>query len=371
MSKHENLVQFINELNAAKISVDVIALQEIWDVRYHELVNIPGYKPLIYKKRRNMRGGGVGFFIKNSLNGEIIENLSPFENKIFESLTIQLTYPSSHKTILLTSAYRSNGTLPNLSQRQQMEQFQEIFGNLIFELQQTRKESYIFMDANINLLDLEKSDAQTYMNLLFAAGYLQGIFKATRIQNESKSLIDHIHFNNIQAEISSGVIISDISDHFFTFICAQSNTLKPAQINNTVSRDFSLQNLENFKRALSVIDWEPVLSCNDVENAYDCFWSAYTNAYKTNFPLKRKRFNKNYNCTHKFMTVGLLTSRRTKNKLFAKAVSEPNVVNKNRYKQYRPEAVVGLAGRVSNLLFSVHYARFLCRNVHLSYISNP
>ncbi len=54
-----------------------------------------------------------------------------------------------------------------------------------------------------------------YMNLLFAAGYLQGIFKATRIQNESKSLIDHIHFNNIQAKISSGVIISDISDHFF------------------------------------------------------------------------------------------------------------------------------------------------------------
>ncbi len=140
-----------------------------------------------------------------------------------------------------------------------MEEFQEHFGNLIFELQQTKKESYIFMDANINLLDLEKSDAQTYMNLLFAAGYLQGIFKATRIQNDSKSLIDHIHFNNIQAEISSGVIISDISDHFFTFVCPQSNTLKPPRINKTVSRDFSLQNLENFKRDLSVIDWEPVL----------------------------------------------------------------------------------------------------------------
>ena len=28
----------------------------------------------------------------------------------------------------------------------------------------------------------------------------------------------------------------------------------------------------------------------------------------------------------------------------------------------RPEAVVGLAGRVSTLLFSAHHARFLCRN---------
>jgi hypothetical protein len=35
------------------------------------------------------------------------------------------------------------------------------------------------------------------------------------------------------------------------------------------------------------------------------------------------------------MTIGLLTSRRTKSKLFAKAVSEPNVVNKNRSKQYK------------------------------------
>jgi hypothetical protein len=35
------------------------------------------------------------------------------------------------------------------------------------------------------------------------------------------------------------------------------------------------------------------------------------------------------------MTVGLLTSRRTKNKLFAKAVSDPNDVNKNHYKQYK------------------------------------
>jgi hypothetical protein len=68
-------------------------------------------------------------------------------------------------------------------------------------------------DANINLLELENQNPQNYMNLLFAAGYLQGILKATRIQNASRSLIDHIHFNNISNDILSGVIISDISDH--------------------------------------------------------------------------------------------------------------------------------------------------------------
>jgi hypothetical protein len=315
--------------------VDVIAIQEIWDVRYPELICIPGFKPLIYKKRRDMRGGGVGFFIKNNLNGKIVENLSPFTNKIFESLTIELTYPSSHKTILLTSAYRSNGIIANMTQAQQMEQFHDLFGSLIFDLQQTKKESFIFMDANINLLDLENNDALSYMNMLFACGYLQGIFKATRIQNNSKTLIDHIHFNNIRTNIQSGVIISDVSDHFFTFICPQPSNQKPSFIKSTVSRDFSLNKLENFKRELSLLDWTSVLNCDNVESAYDCFWTSYVNLYNTNFPLKRKRFNKNFSSINKFMTNGLLTSRRTKNKLHARAVSDPSEENVNSYKAYK------------------------------------
>ncbi len=94
------------------------------------LIYLHGFKPLIYKKRRNMRGGGVGFYIRNNLNGAIVEELSPFENKIFESLTIELSYPSSKKPVLLTNAYRSNGTIQNVTQTQQMEQFLEIFGDL-------------------------------------------------------------------------------------------------------------------------------------------------------------------------------------------------------------------------------------------------
>jgi hypothetical protein len=155
------------------------------------------------------------------------------------------------------------------------------------------------------------------------------------VRRKRHSDIDHIHFNNIRSNISSGVIISDISDHFFTFICSQPDTHKSPSINSTVSRDFSLLNLENFKRDLSVTDWEPVLNANNVENAYDCFWSAYINAYNANFPLKRKRFNKNFNSKNKFMTVGLLTSRRTKNKLFAKAASDPSDQNINRYKLFK------------------------------------
>jgi hypothetical protein len=106
------------------------------------------------------------------LTATVQENLSPFVNKIFESITIQLSYPSSRKSLLLTCAYRSNGQLPNITQTQQMDQFLELFGDLILKLQETNKESYILMDANINLLAIDNPDVRNYLNLLFAACWL-------------------------------------------------------------------------------------------------------------------------------------------------------------------------------------------------------
>jgi hypothetical protein len=93
MSKHENLIIELAELEKNNICVDVIAIQETWDIKYPDLVHINGFSPVIFKRRRGMRGGGVGFYVRNGIQSEIIEGLSPFENKIIESLTVQLTYP--------------------------------------------------------------------------------------------------------------------------------------------------------------------------------------------------------------------------------------------------------------------------------------
>ncbi len=97
-------------------------------------------------------------------------------------------------------------------------------------------------------------NSQNYMNLLFAAGYLQCVLKATRIQNASKTLIDHIHCNSISNHFRTGVFISDISDHFFTFICTSSASPKLNKTKMTVSRDFSAANLNNFKHGLGLAD---------------------------------------------------------------------------------------------------------------------
>ena len=81
-----------------------------------------------------MRGGGVGFYVRNGLNFSIMENLSPFETKIFESITIKLRYPDKPSPLLLTCAYKSNRQLVNMSANQQNDRFQAIFDELLHNL---------------------------------------------------------------------------------------------------------------------------------------------------------------------------------------------------------------------------------------------
>ena len=79
--------------------------------------------------------------------------------------------------------------------------------------------------------------------------FLNVITKATRIERNSKSLIDHIFYfsvNNKIETVSSGVIIDSPSDHFLTFveIDAKKNTEKhqarfTRNFRNSIKTDFA------------------------------------------------------------------------------------------------------------------------------------
>ncbi len=60
-SKFNALVDFITQLETLSITIDVIALQETWNITYPDLFTIPGFRPLILESRNNSRGGGGRF----------------------------------------------------------------------------------------------------------------------------------------------------------------------------------------------------------------------------------------------------------------------------------------------------------------------
>lgn len=73
-SKFENLNLFITELLTKNINVEIIAIQETWNIELPELVSIRGYHPFIFKMPEGMRGGGVGSYIKKTYRSRLLNN---------------------------------------------------------------------------------------------------------------------------------------------------------------------------------------------------------------------------------------------------------------------------------------------------------
>jgi hypothetical protein len=148
------------------------------------------------------------------------------------------------------------------------------------------------MDANIDLLKLENNIPSTFLNSCISAGYLQCITKATRFQNEARTLIDHILLSCKQNEIHTGTIISDLSDHFFTFVRTPHAAVKHVEKTKLV-RDFNQDNVNRFRALLAASDWSDVTNSQCVDGAYTAFWSNYSDLYEICFPVRKIRFNKN------------------------------------------------------------------------------
>ena len=149
-----------------------------------------------------------------------------------------------------------------------MDRFLDKFGELTAQLQQTRKDSYVLMDANINLLEMGAVASWNYVNTMFGNGFLQGVFKATRIQNNSKTLIDHILFNNLRNDVCTGTQVSDVSDHFFTFVYVGASLKSTQTHKNILQQDFSLNNLLVFRDELTIASWDEVLASDIIENFF-------------------------------------------------------------------------------------------------------
>ena len=72
-------------------------------------------------------------------------------------------------------------------------------------------------DLNIDLLKYNiHSKTNNFVDNVFSQGLLPMIHKPTRITFTCASLIDHIYSNNLTQNSLSGIIITDILDHFGT-----------------------------------------------------------------------------------------------------------------------------------------------------------
>ncbi|XP_065664693.1 uncharacterized protein LOC136086327 [Hydra vulgaris] len=117
----------------------------------------------------------------------------------------------------------------------------------------TKKHVYLTGDYNINLLNHSSNvNVQYFLNTLTQHDIIPKISKSTRITNTSSTLLDNIFTNNIHnCLLESGIIKTDITDHFPIFLITNNITDNYSALKSTIQmRQINENSLLHFRNRL-------------------------------------------------------------------------------------------------------------------------
>ena len=122
-------------------------------------------------------------------------------------------------------------------------------------------------DFNINVLDFNESKmVQSFVNLMFRHGLILTVNKPTRVTRNTATAIDHIiTISVINTEFKTGIIKTDISDHFpifFIFKCVVDTT--EAREEFIYKRNYSGNSIDTFKQKLRNVNWNDMKQCKRI-----------------------------------------------------------------------------------------------------------
>ena len=243
---------------------------------------------------------------------------------IGEIKMLNITVERMGQKFLTSAIYRSPATNPN--------QFVENL-NVFFDKIKSKNVNFHFFVGDVNI-DIKSNTEclQDYLNLLSQYGFKSLINAPTRVQNGSKSCIDHIFLKGSeQVDVKSFIIHSDITDHFPVAALLKARTSMSAN-----KKDPVIITKIDEKKLVSYMqqkNWEHVYNSATVEEGTCRFVKDITNIIdrsKVKIKLQQK-FKKR----HSWITQGLMKSVEIKQKLYIDFKNDQSNREKERnYKVY-------------------------------------
>ena len=325
-SAPSHLDEFQNYICNLNHNFSVIAMSETWfsDITI-DFYNMQGYNHE-YMYRKDRKGGGVSLFIKETIQYSVINDIVE-NNEFIESLFVELTdiCSSSGKNIIIGVVYRP----PNTS----IETFNEILEDMLCKLKPHKKSVYITGDFNINLFNSETHQpTSSFLESMFSNSLLPVINRPTRVTTNSATLIDNIFISSWQKEQISGILYTDISDHFPIFVIDVKKPISKEE-QFVITRIYAQNNIKSFQDKLREIDYSSIFNCSEPQEAFTMFHSIYKSIYDSCFPLRRIKLN--YRNRKPWLSIGLKTAIKRKNKLYVQSIKLPTMYNIFKYKEYK------------------------------------
>ena len=258
---------------------DIILLNEIWQIRDYENINIAEFKIANVSQRASHRGGGSMIYIRDTITYDKVE--SPNIENIIESTAILVN------NNVIACIYRPPSGNKN--------QFKDALTTWITN--RPNRNVYVAGDFNLNMLNQDKL---IFDSIEALTGLAPKIRDVTRVH--SNSCIDNILTNLEGTNKVSNIFIADhqglISEIKMSVKKIVQKQFKYREMKEENWRQFSIE-VENLKIKGSSINDKWTNICHDIRRAVE-----------KSFPEKQSRIKYSF-----VMSQGLLKSKNKKNKL--------------------------------------------------------
>ena len=281
-------------------NIKAIALQEVWAPDFPP--KLQGFQKFISRTRSKRKGGGIGFYLAEDLQYDIID--SPFTEGVLETLCIELKLGKNKKTRIF-NVYRP----PDSNPAELLQWITEIPISNSYH-------TIVLGDFNIDITDVRK---HALIETFADKGLGSLIDIATRQTSTTATIIDHVYSNVRKSR--SFVYTTSMSDHYSVAITLNDKRSKASKGSKRISRPLhderSLNYLLDYLKAQRVSGgWESLYNCR-TPKAFDIFEEFMKDAQEICCPVVPK--NQRKIPKHPWMTKELLKVRAKKEKLHRKA----------------------------------------------------
>ena len=167
-------------------------------------------------------------------------------------------------------------------------------------------------------------------------------------------LITFSLINIFNTNLKTGVIKTDVSDHFPIFFIDSDNDITSyPQETIFKKRIITDTKINNFRTRLSNINWSDVLKLKNPNDSYNLFIKIFSKLYVEFFPLKTIKIKKK-SLLSPWMSRGLLKSSKQKQRLYNKFLKHRTYTNETNYKTYK-----NLFEKIKKVSKKVHYSKLL------------
>ena len=314
-AKFDQLYLFLQQLKINNFEFSAICLQETWlgEDTDASIYQIPNYSCISQGKRCSEHGGLIIYLHKN-YNFEILKIK---QSNIFEALFIKIFNNEDNKNVFSGNLYRP----PKYSTNEMIQNFIDEISEILTELCKSNSTLVLSVNFNIDLLKVkEKLLFRNYLESLASLGFFPTLTLPTRITEGSATLIDQVFTNNDKKDFHlSGIIFSNISDHFPYFYCINTLNEYKKHIKFIYSKNNNKKNIDNIYSEVVKTDIMHLLDPDpnrDPNFNYNILEQIITSSVNKHMPIKKFKFNKHKHKKSNWITRGIIKSIKFRDNLF-------------------------------------------------------